>query len=174
MISILRLDHRIHRDIRVTTHLALTARALLAQKFYYTGQKDSKFENTISKMNNKFGSDFEVIHLEDHIKFLTETNSLKIHLTVYGQPLISKIDLIRKSDKDIIVIVGGKKVPPVVYNLADFNLSITSQPISEISAVAIFLNELLERKPLSYKFESSKIRIVPQEKGKKVIKDTFK
>lgn len=170
MISILRLGHRIHRDIRVTTHLALTSRAFLAEKFYYTGQKDSSFEESIRKVNSRWGSDFKVEYVSNYKKFLSEDKSLKIHLTVYGETLDSRIEEIRNSKRDILLIVGGQKVPPDVYQIADINLSITKQPISEISAVAIFLNEYFQGKAIKHDFKNSKLSIVPQKKGKKVIK----
>ena len=44
-VEILRLGHRISRDPRLSTHLALTARAFLASKLYYYGQHDSSLEN---------------------------------------------------------------------------------------------------------------------------------
>lgn len=169
MISILRLGHRIHRDIRVTTHLALTARAFLADNFYYTGQKDSRFENSIKKINERFGSKFNISYVEDYNKFLNESNALKIHLTMYGEKLNKKLKEIKKK-KGVIVIVGGQKVPPGIYDISDYNISITNQPISEISALAIFLNEYMQGKALKNEFKDSKISIVPQKKGKKIIK----
>ena len=44
MIEVVRLSHRLPRDIRITTHCALTARAFGATKFIYGGQKDKGCE----------------------------------------------------------------------------------------------------------------------------------
>ncbi len=44
MIIVLRLNHRIGRDPRISTHVALTSRAFLADKICYAGQKDSSLE----------------------------------------------------------------------------------------------------------------------------------
>jgi tRNA (cytidine56-2'-O)-methyltransferase len=170
MISILRLGHRIHRDIRVTTHLALTSRAFLADNFYYTGQKDSSFEESINKVNNRWGSKFKVEHISSYKNFLSDSKAIKIHLTVYGETLKSKLKELQNIKKDLLIIVGGQKVPPDVYHLVDYNISITSQPISEISAIAILLNELLNGKALDSEFKDSKLKVIPQSKGKKVIK----
>jgi tRNA (cytidine56-2'-O)-methyltransferase len=170
MISILRLGHRIHRDIRVTTHLALTSRAFLADNFYYTGQKDSGFEESINKVNNRWGSKFKVEHMSNYKNFLINSKAVKIHLTVYGETLNSKLKELQNIKKDLLIIVGGQKVPPDVYQLADYNISITSQPISEISAIAILLNEILKGKALDSEFKDSKLKVIPQGKGKKVIK----
>jgi tRNA (cytidine56-2'-O)-methyltransferase len=72
--------------------------------------------------------------------------------------------------KDLLVIVGGSKVPGKVYELSDVNISVTSQPISEISALSYFLDYLFERKFLDKEFKGAKLKIVPQKKGKKVLK----
>ena len=45
IIEVLRLSHRIRRDVRLSTHVALTARAFGASKIYYSGQHDSSLEN---------------------------------------------------------------------------------------------------------------------------------
>jgi len=74
------------------------------------------------------------------------------------------------SAKNLLIVVGGAKVPRKVYELADWNIAVTSQPHSEISALALFLHELFEGKELSIKFEDAKIMIVPQKRGKKVLK----
>ena len=46
-ISVLRLDHRLPRDERITTHVALVARAFGASEMIYTGQYDSGLEKSI-------------------------------------------------------------------------------------------------------------------------------
>jgi len=38
-----------------------------------------------------------------------------------------------------MIIVGGAKVPAIVYEFADWNVAIASQPYSEISALSVFL-----------------------------------
>ena len=44
-VTILRLGYRRGRDPRITTHLALVARALGAQKFLFSGDEDEKMED---------------------------------------------------------------------------------------------------------------------------------
>ena len=89
---------------------------------------------------------------------------------MYGMPLQNVISEIRSSLSNKIVVVGGPKVPKRIYELADWNVAITSQPHSEISALSIFMHELLEGKELAKTFSGGKIEIVPQAKGKKVIR----
>jgi tRNA (cytidine56-2'-O)-methyltransferase len=52
--------------------------------------------------------------------------------------------------------------------LADWNVAVTSQPISEVSALGIFLDWLFEHRRLQGEFANAKLRIVPTEHGKKV------
>src|SRR3989344_8091486 len=98
MIIVLRLNHRIERDKRLSTHVALTARAFLADKLYYSGQKDSSLELSINKVNEKFGSNFTIGYLENPIKFLSQNKDkfTIVHLTVYGLNIKDKINEIKK------------------------------------------------------------------------------
>ena|SRR3989344_2488270 len=168
-IEILRLSHRIRRDPRLSTHIALTARAFLASKIYYSGDKDSSLEATINKVTSQFGGDFEIKHIEDPIKLIKEKKDkrfLIIHLSVYGltiNPILKKI----KEQKNILIIVGGEKVQPEIFQISDYNVSITSQPISEVSALSVFLHEFLEGKELNAKFKDAKIQILPSAREKK-------
>jgi len=64
--------------------------------------------------------------------------------------------------------VGGAKVPGEVYGLADWNVGVTSQPHSEVSALAVFLHELQEGEELGLAFPGARKRVVPQARGKRV------
>lgn len=171
-IYVLRLGHRLSRDKRVTTHLFLAARAFGADKVIYTGQRDEVLEEATRRVTKTWGGTFEVEYDKDWKKI---TNGWKvhggevIHLTMYGLPIQDVISLIRESSKDKLIIVGGAKVPGEVFRLADWNVSVTSQPHSEISALCIFLHELFQGGELSKTFEAAEIEIVPQARGKKVV-----
>ena len=94
---------------------------------------------------------------------------MKVHLTVYGMPLQKRIGKIRKK-KNIMLIVGGEKVPPDVYQMADMNIAVTNQPHSEVASLALFLHEYFRGRELDKRFPGANIRAVPQEKGKLVKK----
>lgn len=168
MIEILRLNHRIGRDPRISTHVALTARAFGASKIYYSGDKDSKLEENINKLTKKFGGLFEIEHLKDEIKLIEEKKSKNfniIHLTVYGKDFRKYKNKLK--NKNLFIIVGGEKVVPEFYNISNFNLSVTNQPISEVSALGVFLYEINGYKD---SFNDAKISIVGKEKGKLIKK----
>ena len=162
MIEILRLGHRILRDKRTSTHVALTARAFGASKIYYSGQKDKDMENSVNKVTERFGGPFEVEYVKNYINLIKQKKKegfTAVHLTMYGE---SFLDCKNKLDKDIFIIVGGEKVEGVIYDLADFNLAVGNQPISEVSGLGIFLFEING----FGSFKNSKIKVIPQKKGK--------
>ncbi|RLG59440.1 tRNA (cytidine(56)-2'-O)-methyltransferase, partial [Candidatus Geothermarchaeota archaeon] len=170
---VLRLFHRAHRDKRVTSHLVLAARALGARGLFFCGQYDKSIMETIEKVNDMWGGDFKVVYIQDYIKLIKswkKENGEVIHLTMYGIPVTKVIDDVRKSRKKKLIVVGGEKVPGIIYKLADWNISVTNQPHSEISALAIFLHELFKGEELNLEFRNAKMRIIPQAKGKKVIR----
>ncbi|HLC56958.1 MAG TPA: tRNA (cytidine(56)-2'-O)-methyltransferase [Candidatus Nanoarchaeia archaeon] len=152
MLEILRLSHRIARDKRISTHIALTSRAFLADNMYYSGEKDSSLESSIERINKKFGSKFSIEYVKDPIRLVKEKKAKGctiIHLTVYGLELKTELPRI-KSLKNILIIIGSEHVPFDFYKLADINLAITNQPHSELSALAILLYELQQGKQLAY------------------------
>ena len=172
IVEILRLSHRIHRDIRISSHISLTCRAFNCNKMFYSGQKDSSLENTLTEINKKFGSNFKVEYTKNPEKLIEEKkkdNYKIIHLTMYGIPVKNKINDIRKN-KNILIIIGSEHVPGVYYKISDFNISITNQPISELSALTIFLHEYFQGKQLETEFKNAKLKIIPSEKGKKIKK----
>jgi tRNA (cytidine56-2'-O)-methyltransferase len=166
MITVLRIGHRINRDKRITTHIALVSRAFCADKIMID-TKDKKIEDTIKAICNRFGGNFEIISGVDKKKTIREWKGIIVHLTMYGDKLEKAI---RKIDKkqDILIIIGAEKVPPYVYQQADFNISIGNQPHSEVAALAVFLDRYTNGLWQNKKF-NGKIEIQPSNKGKKVI-----
>jgi tRNA (cytidine56-2'-O)-methyltransferase len=86
---------------------------------------------------------------------------------MYGLPLLERIDELRALDR-FLIIVGGPKVPGDVYRMVDYNLAVTSQPHSEVAALAIVLHELQSGEELKKEFADSKIKIIPSPSGKRV------
>ena len=166
MITVLRIGHRISRDKRITTHVALVARAFGASKIFID-TKDKKIEDTIYSINKRFGGNFEIESGAVIKKIIKDWNGTIVHLTMYGEELTKSINKIDKS-KDILIIVGAEKVRPLIYEKADFNISIGNQPHSEVSALAIFLDRFTKGLWQKKKF-NGKIEILPTNKGKRVI-----
>lgn len=173
IIYVLRLGHRIERDRRITTHVGLVSRAFGANGIYIAGEKGENVKKSLEKVVMKWGGSFHVEVGVSARKIVEEWKSKDgevIHLTMYGLPLFEIIKEIRKSKRDKLIVVGAEKVPAWVFELADWNVSVTNQPHSEVAALAVFLHELWEGKELKFEFKNAKIRIIPSAKGKKVLK----
>jgi len=174
MIVILRLFHRVPRDERATSHVALSARAFGAKGMIYCGMKDPGLEKSVERMSNEWGGNFFIEYTESWHRTVTEYRKKGfeiIHLTMYGERLENRI----KIGKDALVVVGSEQVPIEMYRIADRNISVTSQPHSEIAALAVFLDRAMDGKELSEEFENAnfqnaKRKIVPMKMGKKVVK----
>ncbi len=162
------MGHRPQRDKRITTHVCLVARAFGADGVYLW-REDEKIKKTIDDVTEAWGGDF-FVRFKNYKRLLKEWKGLVVHLTMYGERM-EKIEEIKKESEnnDILVVVGAEKVPPEVYERADYNLSIGSQPHSEVAALALFLDRVLDESVLYRKFENAKMRIVPRAAGKKVL-----
>ncbi|MEM3442574.1 MAG: tRNA (cytidine(56)-2'-O)-methyltransferase, partial [Candidatus Bathyarchaeia archaeon] len=67
---------------------------------------------------------------------------------------------------------GSQKVPGEFFSekVSDFNVAIGNQPHSECSSLAVFLDRLFEGKELAKEFENANVSIVPQKRGRKVVR----
>jgi tRNA (cytidine56-2'-O)-methyltransferase len=165
---ILRIGHRPERDQRVTTHVGLAARALGAEGMYLA-EADNGVVQSITDVVTRWGGTF---FCKDNMKWRRCINDWKerggtvVHLTMYGLNLPEVIDKIRGKD-NVLVIVGAEKVPGEIFGLADYNIAVTSQPHSEISSLAVFLDHLFSGTELAGRYADAKIRIIPSKAGKK-------
>lgn len=166
MIVVLRIGHRINRDKRITTHVALVARAFGADKILIS-TKDDKIEKTIKSMCSRFGGDFQIESGVKIKKFIQDWKGVIVHLSMYGDVIEKSINNIDRNC-DLLIIVGSEKVPFYIYEAADFNISIGNQPHSEVSALALFLDRYTKGSWVDKKFYG-KIEIIPCNSGKKVI-----
>jgi tRNA (cytidine56-2'-O)-methyltransferase len=168
MIVILRLGHRYVRDYRVTTHLALVARALGADKLLINKIED-EVKESINNVNEKWGKGLIIEEIGNNWKKAIQewknNNNQVVHLTMYGLNINNVIEQLK--GKDLMIIVGAEKVPKEVYKLSDYNIAIGNQPHSEIAALAIFLDRYFNGKELENKFHG-RVRIKPSN-GYKII-----
>lgn len=175
-IVVLRWGHRPQRDARLTTHVALTARALGAEGFILSDTEDRKICETVEKVTKNWGGPFFFqmgTPWKTAVKQWRKKDRLIVHLTAYGENLETSDVLRRISDrqKDILVIVGSQKVPSDFFSetVSDFNVAVGNQPHSECSSLAVFLDRFFKGKELARKFNKDRLRIVPQLRGKKIV-----
>ncbi len=174
-IHVLRLGHRLPRDERITTHVALVSRAFGAEKITYSGQHDGSLEKTVAAIAKNWGGTFPIKYSKNFLNIIKDYKKQDFtiaHLTMYGLPL-PEVEQKLKTNGKVLVVVGAERVPKEVYELADFNIAVTSQPHSEVAALAILLDRLQKGKELERSFDRNfkgKIKIKPNEKGKTVEK----
>ena len=171
MIGVLRLGHRPGRDDRITTHVGLTARAFGANKFILSSE-DERPIKTIKDVNKRWGGEFTASNNKNWkktIKKWKKKDSIIIHLTMYGEPIKKKINEIQNKNKDILIIIGAKKVPAEIYELSDYNVAIGNQPHSEVAAIGVFLDRYNDQNTLQKNYKDANIKVIPQKEGKKTI-----
>ncbi|MEM2901293.1 MAG: tRNA (cytidine(56)-2'-O)-methyltransferase [Candidatus Bathyarchaeia archaeon] len=172
-VYVLRWGHRA-RDFRLTTHVALVSRAFGASGLYLADVADEGLKKTVEKVIETWGGEFELIMAVPWKRVVQEWKSrgVIVHLTMYGENMGNSdvVDRIRKTGRDILLIVGSRKVPSAFYTLSDFNVAVGNQPHSEVAAIALFLDRFFMGRELSMEFENAKRKISPSAKGKMVWK----
>ena len=168
-VAVLRLGHRPERDKRITTHVGLVARAFGAEEMLLAG-RDEKLVEGLEDVAERWGGDFRVKSVSSwkgEAKRWNEAGGKIVHLTMYGTPLSETIGEIRRSE-ELMVVVGAEKVPPEIYEIADWNVGVGNQPHSEVAALAVFLDRLWEGEELEREFEG-RIEVVPSPRFKTVV-----
>lgn len=160
------------RDERTLTHLCLVSRALGAESIYLE-DAEKEVVKTLEEVNATWGGDFKAIL---GVPWRTVVRQAKadgrsvVHLTMYGMPMQDVATELQKLQR-ILMVVGGPKVPGKMYRDADYNVAVTSQPHSEVAALAIALHEIQSGEELKRTFQKSKLKILPSARGKKVVEN---
>ncbi len=168
-VTVLRMGHRVFRDSRMTTHVCLTARAMGASGVIIANTHDKEAESSVQEVSRRFGGAFHIESGPDwrHVVRDWKSKGGKIvHLTAYGMPLPKIIDEVQAVSEDLLVVVGSEKMPGEMFSLADWNVSVTSQPMSEVGALAVFLDWYHSHNEFDLAFPGSEMQIVPSKDGK--------
>ena len=174
VIEVVRIGQRLVRDDRVTTHVALVSRAFGAERIYMT-EVNPEIKDTLEKINKTWGGNFMVEFIDKWktiVKKKKEEGFKIIHLSMYGE-IINRVQENLRKEKNLLIVVGAEKVPREIYELADYNIGVGSQPHSEISALAILLDRIQKGKQFEKEFLDAKRKIIPTKNGKNVqVKET--
>jgi len=174
VIEVVRIGQRLVRDDRVTTHVALVSRAFGAERIFMS-EINPEIKDTVEKINKTWGGEFKVEFIDKWkpvVKKKKEENFKIVHLSMYGENINNIQEELRK-EENLLIVVGAEKVPRDIYELADHNVGIGSQPHSEISALAILLDRIQKGKQFEKDFPDAKRKIIPTKKGKNVqVKET--
>ncbi|ELZ45879.1 tRNA 2'-O-methylase [Halorubrum californiense DSM 19288] len=181
-VVVLRYGHRPGRDDRMTTHVGLTARALGADRVIFPDNAGQSAE-TVRDITGRFGGPFAVELREDQKAIVRDFEGVVVHLTMYGEQVQDVAGAIREAvgldepdvlgeasaPRDLLVVVGGEKVPWALYERADFNVGVTNQPHSEVAGLAVFLDRLFDGAELDREWADADRRVVPEATGKTVV-----
>ncbi|MUW13815.1 tRNA (cytidine(56)-2'-O)-methyltransferase [Halorubrum sp. CBA1125] len=177
-VVVLRYGHRPGRDDRMTTHVGLTARALGADRVILPDNAGQSAE-TVRGVTDRFGGPFAVELRGDQKAIVRAFEGVVVHLTMYGERIQDVEDDVREAvglagdgdgtPRDLLVVVGGEKVPWALYERADYNVGVTNQPHSEVAGLAVFLDRLFEGAELDREWVDADRRVVPEATGKTVV-----
>lgn len=171
-LDVLRLGYRKGRDPRITTHLALVARALGADGFLLAGDEDQDLFDNLDSVCDRFGGEIETGHVSGlgHLKRHVENGGVAVHLTMYGEPFRQAIPKIRR-DRPLLIVVGGAKVPGDAYKFSQYNVAVGNQPHSEVAALALFMDAWFGESGSERQFADARL-IIEGVNGGKVVHDT--
>jgi tRNA (cytidine56-2'-O)-methyltransferase len=135
---------------------------------------DEHLKASVEKVTKSWGGSFRFemgAPWKSVVRDWKTEGGIVVHLTIYGENIQASevLSRIRASGKKVLLLVGSQKVPPEFFSaeVSDFNVAVGNQPHSECAAVAVFLDRFFEGKELSKDFGNAKVRVVPQERGKK-------
>lgn len=169
-IEVLRLGHRPACDKRITTHVCLTARALGARGVRIA-EEDAEVVRSVAAVVRRFGGAFTVASgtgWKAPIQQWQADGGQVVHLTMYGTPLHEAAPAIAADARPVLVVVGAEKVPAELYQLADHNVAVGSQPHSEVAALALLLDRLRGGAWEHDAFAGGEIQVIPTARGKRV------
>ncbi len=143
-------------------HVALVARAFGAQEIW-VDREDLDLENRVRDVVDRFGGPFAIRTGVSWRRAIRRWEGSIVHLTMYGKPVDEVLK--RLPAHDLLIVVGAEKVPGELYGLADHNVAVGNQPHSEVAALAVFLDRLLQGEGLRRGF-SGPARVGPASGGK--------
>ena len=107
----------------------------------YLHPPDPSIAQRMAQVDASWGGEFEVIGIPDWRPLVRSWPGAVVHLTMYGLPL-ERVESRLRALTDLLVVVGGAKVPSELYAWARFNVAIGHEPHSEVAALAVLLDHL--------------------------------
>ena len=114
-VNVLRLDHRLKRDTRITTHVCLTARAFGASKIYLAGERDNKLMENVRDTASRFGGNFEIEYAEGYMRVINKMLvvckcnygiSVSLIMLLYLRALLYDIAAVAYLPEEVLARVG--------------------------------------------------------------------
>jgi tRNA (cytidine56-2'-O)-methyltransferase len=132
----------------------------------YLHPPDPELAARVADVVAEWGGGFEVVAAPEWRAVVRAAKGPVVHLTMYGRPLEESLPRLAGAT-DLLVVVGGAKVPSDLFRLSDVNVAVGHQPHSEVAALAVVLERLLGI-PGPGRWEGARLSVVPRVRGKKV------
>jgi tRNA (cytidine56-2'-O)-methyltransferase len=132
----------------------------------YLHPPDPDLATRIAEVVSDWGGSFEVVGAPEWKAVVRSAKGPVLHLTMYGRPLADALPKFSGAS-DLLIVVGGAKVPSDLYRLSDANIAVGHQPHSEVAALAVVLERLLGV-PGPARWDRARLAVVPRARGKKV------
>ena len=147
--------------------MGLAARAFGASSIIFTTPKNSRVVRYFKGLSARWGGNFNVEFTNDWRKELDVKKNYKVvYLTRFGVPIRS-VESILRTYKNLVVVVSTTDNKSAIRR-ADFNVSISTQPHTNISAISVFLHEFYSGRELALHFENARYKVVPAARGMRV------
>lgn len=149
-------------------NIILASRAFGANAVIFT-TTDKKSMNKMKRLcqsvSKEWGGTFNIQFISNWKTFIPKKKNYKsIYLTRYGIGITEKEYELR-TYKNILLILSVSENIKELYNIADFNISITHQPHTIISAIVAFLSVYYHGRELALHFENAEYKIIPEVHG---------
>ena len=150
------------------TDICLIARAFGASEIVFT-MNDSKLKSKAQRFCNdickKWGGSFSVSFTNNWKAYIKNKRNYKtIYLTRYGTPM-RQAEYVLRTYKNMLIIASFSEKINELYTIADFNISITSQPHTVASSITSLLRAYYRNRELSMHFENAKYKVIPEPHG---------
>lgn len=140
--------------------IGLASRAFGASSVIFTSRKKSKLVNYFRSISSKWGGKFEVRYEKDWERVIAEKRGYeKVYLTNSGAPIAKMMYRIR-TYKNILLIATLSENMKSLEGKVDYKVSVTTQPHSSVSAIAVFLHVFYSGRELAIRFNNAKYKVV--------------
>ncbi|MEM0149659.1 MAG: hypothetical protein QXW10_02065 [Candidatus Micrarchaeaceae archaeon] len=150
------------------TDLCLIARAFGASEIVFTASDSklkSKSQRFCKDICRKWGGNFSVGFTDNWKAYIKGKRNYKtVYLTRYGMPM-RQAEYVLRTYKNLLIIASFSEKINELYTIADFNISITSQPHTTASSITAMLRTYYRDRELSMHFENAKYKIIPEPHG---------
>ncbi len=142
--------------------IGLASRAFGASSVIFTSRKSTRLIRYFKSISNKWGGKFEVRFEKDWDKVIAEKRGYeKVYLTNYGAP-ISKMMYRIRTYKNILLIATLSEGMKKLGDMVDYKVSVTTQPHSSVSAIAVFLHVFFSGRELAIRFNNAKYKVIQE------------